>query len=245
MLSFDSFVELNDWLALRCTQLASNHKHPELKECTIAQMFEQEKGQLRAITMPFEAYTPEVKRVNSISCVHLDRNRYSVPVEYANKVLSIQLSAETVSFHDAKRGCVSSHPRCFDRNQLIFDTWHYVPLLKEKPGAFRDGLPFKNIPLPESITKVQALLSKQPDGDKAFIDLLLQIPEQGMETIEVVCELVLEYGVVTGAIVHNELQRLVDKKQPSDIEVSPELTLNCHPIADPSRYDSLCTLGGL
>jgi hypothetical protein len=64
-----------------------------------------------------------------------------------------------------------------------------------------------------------------------------------METIEVICELVLGYEAVTGAIVHNELQRLIDQKQPKDIIVSEALILSCNPIADPTRYDSLTTSG--
>ncbi len=240
MLSFDSFDALNDWLKLRCTQLAATHRHPELGDLTVTQVFEQEKEHLRAITMPFDGYTQEVKRVNTTSCIIIDRNRYSVPVAYVNQTLSVQLSADWVSIYDKEKGLVARHPRCFERNHFIFDVWHYVPLLKEKPGAFRDGLPFKHMPLPESINRVKTALMKQSGGDKDFIDLLLQIPEQGMETIEVVCELVLSYGTVTGAIVHNELQRMLDQHQPNDIIVSEALQLSCDPIADPSRYDSLC-----
>jgi hypothetical protein len=243
MLSVDSFAHLNDWLALRCTQLADKHHHPELNESTITQVFEQEKGNLRAISMPYDGYAQELKRVNSTACVHVDRNRYSVPVQYVNKVLSVHLDAEFISIHDKAAGIVARHSRCFDRNQFIFDVWHYVPLLKEKPGAFRDGLPFANMQLPDSISRVQNIIMKQSGGDQAFIELLLQIPEHGMEVVEVVCELVLGYGVVTGAIVHNELQRLIDKKQPNDISVSEQLTLNCDPIADLTRYDRLCSGG--
>jgi len=243
MLSFDSFDALNDWLKLRCTQLADNHKHPDLTELTVTQVFAQEKANLRAISMPFDGYTQEVKCVNSTSCINIDRNRYSVPVEYVNKVVSVHLSADSVSVYDKAGKEVARHPRCFERNQFIFDVWHYVPLLKEKPGAFRNGLPFKNMPLPEPIARVQAILIKQSGGDKDFIDLLLQITEHGMETIEVVCELVLGYSAVTGAIVHNELQRLVDKKQPNEIIVSEDFVLTCDPIADPSRYDSLYASG--
>jgi transposase len=243
MLSFDSFDQLNDWLRLRCTQVADQHQHPEMNGVTVSQAFEQEKANLRAISMPFDGYTQEMKRVNSTSCVHMDRNRYSVPVKYVNKVLSVHLSAEYVSIYDKKEGLVARHQRCFDRNQFIYDAWHYVPILEEKPGAIRDGLPFRNMKLPEPILRVQTILMKQSGGDKAFVDLLLQIPEQGLEAIEVVCELVLEYDAVTGAIVHNELQRMLDKKQPDDLVVSEHFVLNCDPIADLSRYDSLYQQG--
>jgi hypothetical protein len=35
------------------------------------------------------------------------------------------------------------NPRCMGRGQTIYDLWHYVPVLARKPGALRDGAPFK------------------------------------------------------------------------------------------------------
>jgi len=65
--------------------------------------------------MPFDGYAQEVKRVNSTSCINIDRNRYSVPVEYVNKVLSVHLSADRVSIYDKTGKELARHPLCFAR----------------------------------------------------------------------------------------------------------------------------------
>jgi hypothetical protein len=39
---------------------------------------------------------------------------------------------------------VADHPRQFRRDQIIYDPWHYLPVLVRKPGALRNGAPFKD-----------------------------------------------------------------------------------------------------
>ena len=46
---------------------------------------------------------------------------------------------------------VGDHPRCFGRDQTVFDPWHYVPVLARKPGALRNGAPFKDWLLPAGL----------------------------------------------------------------------------------------------
>jgi hypothetical protein len=36
------------------------------------------------------------------------------------------------------------HPRSFRRDQVIYDPWHYLPVLLKKPSALRNGAPFKD-----------------------------------------------------------------------------------------------------
>ena len=38
--------------------------------------------------------------------------------------------------------------RRFGRDQTVYDPWHYVPVLARKPGALRNGAPFKDWTLP-------------------------------------------------------------------------------------------------
>jgi hypothetical protein len=33
------------------------------------------------------------------------------------------------------------HPRHFRRDQIVYDPWHYLPVLIKKPGALRNGAP--------------------------------------------------------------------------------------------------------
>ena len=38
----------------------------------------------------------------------------------------------------------------------VYDPWHYVPVLKRKPGALRNGAPFKDWPLPSALGRLRA-----------------------------------------------------------------------------------------
>jgi hypothetical protein len=39
---------------------------------------------------------------------------------------------------------VGEHGRSFERDRTFFDPWHYVAALEKKPGALRNGAPFKD-----------------------------------------------------------------------------------------------------
>ena len=239
---FDSFAELNAWLAQRCQELA-RRTHPEQASRTIAECFAEEQGALIPVTARFEGHVDNIRRVSSQCLVSADRNRYSVPAQWANQVVSVRLSAARVRIV-ANENIVADHPRCFGRDQLICDPWHYLPVIEKKPGALRHGAPFVQWDLPVPIQVVRDRILKQDKGDRAFVDLLLmarELGDSGLETLEVACDLTLQSGVICAAVVVNAMQRLTEASRPKTLESAsasiPQLTLE--PIADCSRYDSL------
>ena len=111
---------------------------------------------------------------------------------------------------------IAEHPRRFGRDQLICDPWHYLPVLEKKPGAPRHGAPFQSWDLPLSIKVVRDRIVKQDKGDRAFVDLLLMarsLGDSGLETLEVACDLTLPTGIMSAAIVLNEMRRLTNTFQ--------------------------------
>ena len=56
------------------------------------------------------------------------------------------ISDRIIVMHEG--ACIAEHPRAFQRDQMIFDPWHYLPVLRKKPGALRNGAPFKDWDLP-------------------------------------------------------------------------------------------------
>jgi hypothetical protein len=139
---------------------------------------------------------------------------------------------------------IAEHPRCFGRDQLICNPWHYLPVLEKKPGALRHGAPFQNWDLPVSIQVVKDRILKQVKGDQAFVDLLLMarsLGDSGLETLEVACDLTLETGIISAAIVLNEMRRLTELAKPQSLRDIPSSTpkLSLEPQANCSRYDEL------
>jgi hypothetical protein len=234
---FASFEALNEWLATRCRELAQR-KHPVTPEQSIATCFITEQPALRRITAAFDGYVEHMLRVSSTCLVVLDRNRYSVPATFAGRAVSVRSTATEIRVV-ADGAVIAEHARRFGRDQLICDPWHYLPILERKPGALRNGVPFREWELPIAIQLVRDHILKQPKGDRAFVELLLMAREVGLEPLQVACELVLDGNVVSASVVMNEMRRLLAPNQPILLTVPDMLKLQREPLADCARYDHL------
>ena len=239
---FDDVAALNDWLATRCRELAGRI-HPEQTSRTIAECFAEEQPLLMPVKACFDGYVEETKRVSQLCLIRVDRNRYSVPARWANTVVSVRVTANWVRMV-ADGQIIAEHSRCFGRDQLVCDPWHYLPVLEKKPGALRHGAPFQNWDLPVSVQVVKDRILKQPKGDQAFVDLLLMarsLGDSGLEALEVVCDLTLETGIISAAIVLNEMRRLTETAKLQSLPDIPSSTpkLSLEPQANCSRYDEL------
>ncbi len=115
-----------------------------------------------------------------------------------------------------------------------------LPVLERKPGALRNGAPFVAWNLPKPIQIVRDKILKQPEGDRAFVELLMLAGEAGLEALTVACELALECGIVSVPIVMNELRRLIAPHLPAAAVAVPDgITLTLEPLANCHRYDYL------
>jgi transposase len=237
ILRFDTLAALNAWLEIRCTELAKR-SHPTWKERPIAEVFAEERCCLRPITAPFDGYFEQTLRVSSTCLVSYDRNRYSVPAEHAGQRVSVRADANRIRVvADGK--LVAEHTRHFGRERLILDPWHYLSVLEKKPGALRNGMPFQDWELPAAIDIVKDRLLKSPQGDRAFVEVLLAMRSHGADLVTVACELALEQGVVSAAVILNHVHRLLSPAKPEPVTVSTALALDIEPVADCGRYDSL------
>ena len=91
----------------------------------------------------FDGYVELLARVSSTSLIHLERNRYSVPTEHANSVVSLRIYHDHMAaVADGVR--VAAHQRCFDHSQTLYDWQHYISLLECKRGAAAQRRPVCN-----------------------------------------------------------------------------------------------------
>ena len=91
-------------------------------------------------------------RVSSTALVAFDRNRYSVHATAVGNTVTVRAYADRITFVQDGR-TVGIHRRHFGRDKVIFDPWHYLEALKKKPGALRNGAPFKEWNLPEPVER--------------------------------------------------------------------------------------------
>lgn len=232
-------AELNALLTRRCVQLAQAIAHPEQRERTRWEVFEaSERALLVPLATPFEGCAEREVRVSSTALVHVDRNRYSVDCRYAGKTVSLRTYAERI-VAVAGGNIVGEHVRSFERDRTFFDPWHYVAALEKKPGALRNGAPFKDWALPPALREMKDRLCAKAGGDRQFVTILATIAEDGIEAVNVACELALEANAINDSYVLNALNRLKPQPSAEVVVAPPRLQLKEEPKADVARYDRL------
>ena len=96
------------------------------------------------------ASTPCRPSVSKTCLVRFDNNRYSVAASAVGRPVEIQRLCRSDRDPPGRAGSSASIAARFGRDQTIYDPWHYVPVLARKPGALRNGAPFKDWVLPAS-----------------------------------------------------------------------------------------------
>jgi len=109
-----------------------------------------------------------------------------------------------------------------------------VPVLARKPGALRNGAPFKDWVLPAAMERVRRKLAGAADGNRQMVDILNVVLTDGLPAVEA-----LSHGVHSADVVLNILARQRDPAPPANILTPDALELRHAPIADCARYDNL------
>jgi hypothetical protein len=235
---FSTLDELNAWLAERCRALWAELRHPEHKPFSVAEMLELERQHLMPMPAPFDGYVQEFSRVSSTCLVTVARNRYSVPCEWARHTVSTRLYPHRVVIVAEER-IVAEHERQPGKGKTVYDWMHYVPLLQSKPGAPRNGAPFKD--LPEPLGRLRQALLKHAGGDRLMAQVLDLVKAAGLDAVLVAAELALERAGPSGRVspehVGNVLARLTAPPRPQNVATA--LGALTKPVADTARYDRL------
>ncbi len=156
-LKFKSYDELNAWLLDRCVAYAKEQPHPEQKDRTVFEVFEAERPMLVPYRGPFDGFHATTVAVSKTCLVRFDTNKYSVMAKAVRRPVDVHAYAERIVIKQDGI-VVAEHPRRFGSGQVIYDPWHYVPVLARATGALRNGAPFKDWVLPASLERVRRKL---------------------------------------------------------------------------------------
>jgi transposase len=241
-LRFKSLEELNGWLLDRCIAHAKANKHPERIEKTIWEMFEEERGQLVDYPGKFDGFHAVPASVSKTCLVRFDNNKYSVSSRAVGRPVEIHAYAERIVVRQ-DGVIVGEHQRCFGRGETVYNPWHYVPVLARKPGALRNGAPFKDWLLPASLERVRRKLTGCNDGDRQMVAMLSAVLTDGLAAVEAACMEALAQGIASADVILNILARKRDPAPAVTILTPAALKLRHDPIADCARYDSLRRAG--
>lgn len=230
--------ELNAWLLDQCIAYAKAHRHPELTDQTIWGVFEVERPKLVPYAGRFDGFHAVPASVSKTCLVRFDNNKYSVAASAVGRPVEVHAYADRIVIRQDGR-IVGEHPRSFGRGDTVYDPWHYVPVLARKPGALRNGAPFKDWVLPAAMERVRRKLAGAEDGNRQMVDILTAVLTDGLPSVEAACAEAIAQGVHSADVVLNILSRQRDPGPPATILTPAALTLRHAPIADCARYDNL------
>ncbi|WP_419741357.1 Mu transposase domain-containing protein [Ruegeria sp.] len=165
-------------------------------------------------------------------------NKYSVEARAVGRQVQLQVYATRIVLRQDGE-IVGEHERCFGRGKTIFNPWHYVPVLKRKPGALRNGAPFRDWDLPPAMTQIWTHLRGTSDGDRQLADILFAAYQHDIDVVEAACEEALKSGLRKADAILNIVSRRTNPPPPKAIEPPAHLQLKMAPIADCARYDRL------
>src|SRR5271154_5132381 len=233
-----TYDELNAWLIDRCVVYAKAHPHPERPEQTVWDVFEEERPNLLPYQGRFDGFHALPASVSKTCLVRFDNNKYSVNACAVGRPVDIHAYADRVVIRQDGR-VVAEHTRRYGRGETIYDPWHYVPVLARKPGALRNGAPFKDWVLPAALERVRRKLAGSDDGDRQMVTILASVLTDGLPAVEAACAQALSEGVHSADVILNTLARQRDPGPPMTIMTPDALRLTHAPIADCARYDQL------
>lgn len=214
------------------------HPHPERPDATVWQVFEEERPKLVPVPGRFDGFHATPASVSKTCLVRFDNNKYSVAARAVGRPVDIHAYADRVVLRQ-DGVIVGEHARVFGRGATVYDPWHYVPVLAKKPGALRNGAPFRDWVLPAAMEKVRRRLKGSGDGDRQMVDILAAVITDGLPAVEAACAEALDQSVHSADVILNILARRRDPALALTILTPDALKLRHAPIADCARYDRL------
>ena len=233
-----TYDELNAWLTDKCVAYAKVHPHPERPDQTVWDVFEEERPNLVPYRGRFDGFHALPASVSKTCLVRFDNNKYSVNASAVGRPVDIHAYADRIVVRQDGR-VVAEHARRHGRGETIYNPWHYVPVLARKPGALRNGAPFKDWVLPAALERVRRKLAGSDDGDRQMVAILAAVLTDGLPAVEAACAQAMSEGVHSSDGVINILTRQRDPGPAATILTPDALRLRHAPVADCARYDQL------
>ena len=237
-LRFASIEELDGWLEAECLRWAALHPHPEQKELTVAEALDLERPTLQPMLAPFDGFHETAHAVTGTCLISFDRNRYSVMAKAARRAVQVRAYADRIVVRLGNE-VIAEHARHFGRDRTIYDPWHYLPVLANKPSAWRNGAPFHGWDLPPALTRLRRKLGSGDEADRRFVRVLAAVLTDGLEAVEAAIREALDAGAASDEVILNIVARYREPATDRPLDLVVDLKLNHPPIADCARYDTV------
>jgi len=224
MPSFATWGDFNLWLEEQCYKRQADvlRGHSE----SIAQRLMRDlEAMVELPAAPFDACDQAAGRVNSQSLVRYKTNDYSVPVAYGHRDVWLRGYVDQVLI-----GCgsdiIARHARCWDREDMIFNPIHYLPLLEKKIGALDQAAPLAEWDLPDEFATLRRLMEARmiKAGRREYVQVLRLLETFEIGDLHVAVKNALRMGAIGFDAVKHLVLCQVEKRPPKlNLDIYPYL----------------------
>jgi transposase len=240
---FATWEDFNAWLAEQCrrrqAQILRGHA-----ETIGARLTRDLEAMADLPAAPFDACDQATGRVSSQALVRYKTNDYSVPVAYGHRDVWVRGYVDAVVI-----GCggeiVARHPRCYDREDMIFDPVHYLPLIEKKIGALDQAAPLVGWDLPPEFQTLRRLMEARmiKAGRREYVQVLRLLETFELDDLHAAVKAALRMGAVGFDAVKHLVLCGVEKRPPKlDLDVYPYLPRAT--VARTSAASYMCLVSG-
>jgi hypothetical protein len=221
-----SWEELNAHLLSECVKRRQRKLwgHQE----TIAERFEHDRGKLlRLPPAPLEACEKRTTRANSQALVRYETNDYSVPTEYGHRQVLVKAFVWDLVISCGSE-LIARHTRSYAREEMIFNTLHYLALLEQKTNALDQAAPLEGWQLPEEFVELrrqmEARLGKR--GRREYVQVLRLLETFSLGEVAAAVRQALRFPAIAFDAVKHLLLCAIERRPPKlDLENYPHLPL--------------------
>ena len=219
--SWDAFnADLEAQCRARWTHCLRGHKE------TVGERLQRDLAAMRALpAAPFEACAQATGSVNSQALVRYETNDYSVPVAYGHQDVWIRAYVDQVVI-----GCrgevIARHSRCYDREDMVFNPIHYLPLIERKINALDQAAPLAEWDLPEEFQTLRRLMEARmlKMGRREYVQVLRLLETFSMDDLHAAVKKALKLGAVGFDAVKHLVLCQVEKRPPRlNLDIYPYL----------------------
>ncbi|QPZ93451.1 IS21 family transposase [Thioclava electrotropha] len=221
---FPSWEAFNAWLEEQCRKRQGDvlRGHTE----TIGTRLDRDLEVMSALPpAPFDACDQASGRVTSQALVRYKTNDYSVPIAYGHRDVWLRGYVDEVAI-----GCggdlIARHPRSYEREDVVFDPLHYLPLIEKKINALDQAAPLTGWELPPEFATLRRLMEARmlKAGRREFVQVLRLLEAFELDDVQAAVKTALRMGAIGFDAVKHLVLCQVEKRPPKlDLDVYPYL----------------------
>ena len=208
----NSYEEINEQVANRCIEIAKKLIHKS--NVSVYDAYLDELTFMKSYKQPFIFHKLKSVVVYPTSIVNFDTNKYSVDCDYVGRSVTLLIKAWDIKVL-YKNEIIAEHKRSFGKKQYIYNPLHYIKALKIKPGALRNGIPFKDLMnyLPRYYTELRGKLGFDNNGDREFAKILQLSLKYKADQLETAITKALAEGITNVSIIEYYINNCNNKDQ--------------------------------